>query len=48
MAETKNFTMRMPVEMYKELKELADKNFRPLSREILAAVQEYLEKHNKN
>ncbi|WP_309295939.1 Arc family DNA-binding protein [Limosilactobacillus caecicola] len=48
MAETKNFTMRMPVEMYKDIKELAEKNFRPLSKEILVAVQEHLEKDNKN
>lgn len=48
MAETKNFTMRMPVEMYKEIKSLAEKNFRPLSKEILVAVQEHLEKDNKN
>lgn len=48
MTETKNFTMRMPIEMYKELKELADKNFRPLSREVLVAVQEHLEKNNRN
>ncbi|MCH5385873.1 DNA-binding protein [Limosilactobacillus reuteri] len=48
MAETKNFTMRMPVEMYQEIKSLAEKNFRPLSKEILVAVQEHLEKNNKN
>ncbi|MFR0596772.1 Arc family DNA-binding protein [Limosilactobacillus mucosae] len=48
MAKTKNFTLRLPLDMYEELKKVADSNFRPLSKEILVAIQEHLEKNSRN
>lgn len=48
MAKTKNFTLRLPVDMYDQLKKVADDNFRPLSKEILVAIREHLDRNNKN
>ncbi|MCC4435860.1 DNA-binding protein [Limosilactobacillus reuteri] len=45
MSETKNFTLRLPIDLYKEMKQLADKNFRPLSKEIIVAINEYINNH---
>ena len=42
----KRFTLRMPEELFDELKEVADYNFRPISKEILVAVREYLDRHS--
>lgn len=48
MAKTKNFTLRLPVDMYDQLKKVADDNFRPLSKEILVAIREHLDRNNRN
>lgn len=45
MSETKNFTLRLPLDLYKQMKVLADKNFRPLSKEVIAAINEYVNNH---
>ena len=42
----KRFTLRMPEELFDELKEVADNNFRPVSKEILVAIREYLDRHS--
>lgn len=44
-SETKNFTLRLPLDLYKQMKVLADKNFRPLSKEVIAAINEYVNNH---
>lgn len=44
--KVKKFTLRMPQELWDKLSESAERNFRPVSKEILAAVNEYLDRHS--
>lgn len=44
MQDIQKFTVRMPKELYDRLKEHSDNCYIPMSRLILIAVNEYLEK----
>jgi predicted transcriptional regulator len=39
--------VRIPLELYRELQEIAEANYRPTSREILKALLEYVAEKKK-
>lgn len=44
--ELKKFTMRMPMNMYNDLKKISDKTYIPVAKLILLACTEYLERRS--
>lgn len=43
--DEKRFTLRMPSELFDKLKVIADKEYRPVSKQIIIAIEKYLEQN---
>ena len=43
----KRFTLRMPAELFEEIKAVVEKNHRPAAREIVVAIEDYVKKHKQ-
>lgn len=42
----KRFTLRMPTKLFEQIKAIAEKNHRPAAREIVVAIEEYVDRNN--
>lgn len=43
----KRFTLRMPADLFEEIKAVAEKNHRPAAREIVVAIEDYVKKYKQ-
>ena len=47
MSEIKRFTLRLPDELWDNMKVIADKNRRTVTSEIIIALEEYVKNNSK-